>query len=134
MLAGTEFALEHGADILNYSVSSDDGKGGRSSVRDAMVNLLNAGVVAVAGAGNTGETNLFGVLLEYPVPYNVHSPGNCPPPWRNPNQMSVSTGDASAVICVGNTKINDKKAKDSSIGPVTWAMGSYIGDYNDYPY
>ena len=134
MLAGTEFALEHGADVLNYSVSSDDGKGGISFVRDAMVNLLNAGVVAVAAAGNTGETNLFGVLLEFPVPYNVHSPGNCPPPWRNPNQMSVSTGDASAVICVGNTKMNDKKAKDSSIGPVTWAMGNFIGDYNDYPY
>ncbi len=134
MLAGTEFALEQGADIMNYSVSSEDGNGGYGSVRDAMVNLLNAGVIAVAGAGNTGEMNLFGILLKYPVPYNVHSPGNCPPPWRDANQMSVSRGDASAVICVGNTKMNDKKAKKSSIGPVTWAMGSYIGDYNDYPY
>ena len=126
LIRAVQFALEHGADILNLSLGAV-GVGGESVLRDVFVNVLNAGIVAVACAGNHGDR-----LAQYPVPFNIWTPGNCPPPWHNPNQLSFSTGDPSAVICIGNTTQNDKKRFDSSIGPVTWAMGNCIGDYNDY--
>lgn len=133
MLRCTEFAVEHGADVINYSLASDDGKGGRSAVRNAMVSVLNAGIVAVCGAGNVGnEMNPENGALMFPQPFNVQSPGNCPPPWRNPDQVIV--GGASAVISVGATNKRDKKANYSSVGPVTWCQGEFTGSFDDYPY
>jgi subtilisin family serine protease len=122
-----EFAIENGADVLNLSVGRD-GSGGVAIMRDSFVNVLNAGVVATVSAGNVGNK-----LNTYPVPNNVGSPGNCPPPWHNPDQDPI--GGASAVICVGATKQNDTLAHYSSRGPATWTQGAYIGhDYLDYPY
>ena len=122
-----QFAVEHGADVMNLSVGTSNGVGGYAVLRDSFVNAMNAGVVATVSAGNNGHK-----LNNLPVPYNVGAPGNCPPPWHNPDQ--VLSGGASAVICVGATKQNDCLAYYSSIGPVTWSQGSEIGSYHDYPY
>ena len=124
--SAVEFAVEHGADVLNLSIG-EYGVGGVELFRNTFVNVMNAGVVASVAGGNSGH-----ILNEYPVPFNIGAPGNCPPPWHNPNQVSFSIGNPSAVICVGNTNQNDIRYYESSIGPVTWSMGSYIGDYNDY--
>jgi subtilisin family serine protease len=125
LIRAVEYALAHGADVMNLSLGSV-GVGGNASFRETFVNVKKAGIVACVCAGNDGDR-----LGEFPIPNNIWSPGNCPPPWHNPNQVSFSIGGASAVICVGNTKKNDKLNYDSSIGPATWMS---IDGYKDYLY
>ena len=128
-ISGIEFAVEYGAHILNMSCGwrLDDPIFFIESVelRDAMVNVLEAGVIAAVAAGNEGNVEPW-----YPIPNNVTTPANCPPPWLHPDQ--ITTGGLSAVVCVGNTDINDSISFTSSRGPVTWT--GQISGYNDYPY
>ena len=127
-----EWAIEHGADVLSMSLGFNEVAyyvSDSETFRPVAVNALKAGVVAVVAAGNEG--NQKGT---YPVPQNVGSPGNCPPPWLHPDQ--ITTGGLSSVICVGslNYEATDARAA-SSEGPVTWLQTSY-GDYrlgNVYP-
>ena len=128
VVAGLEFALEHGADVLNLSLG-DPETGPVAFYRDLFKTVQDAGVVASVAAGNVGETQ-----YTYPVPYNVECPGNCPPPWLHPDQVNLISGGTSAVICVGATDSNDAHCSFSSVGPVTWAAGAQVGNYNDYPY
>lgn len=128
VIAGLEFALEHGADIMNLSLG-DPEVGPVGVYRDLFVTVKNAGVVAAVAAGNVGDTQ-----YTYAVPFNVECPGNCPPPWLHPDQVNLISGGTSAVICVGATDANDSHCGFSSVGPVTWAEGLHVGDYNDYPY
>ena len=131
IIQAIEFSLDHGADIINLSLGAS-GVGGNSDYRDIFINVLNAGVVATVAAGNDGSALLSPNY--HPVPYNITSPGNCPPPWLNPDQSNVLSGGTSAVVCVGNVNRNDKRWITSSVGPVTWTEGNNIGDYDDYPY
>ena len=126
IIEGIEFALAHGADILSCSFG-DQGIGGYALHRQLYETVLDAGVVAAVAAGNDGD-------LQYsvPKPYNIESPGNCPPPWFHPDQ--TLHGGHTAVVSVGATDSNAKHSGFSSVGPVTWAEGDMIGDYNDYPY
>lgn len=128
VISGIEFALEHGADIISLSLG-DAGSGPIGMYRDLFVTVKDAGVVASVAAGNDGDTQ-----YSFPVPINVECPGNCPPPWLHPDQVNLITGGTSAVISVGATDSNDKHCSFSSVGPVTWAYGEHVGDYNDYPY
>lgn len=121
-----QFAVEHDADILSLSLGAS-GVGGFWGYRRVMEMVMSAGVVAAVAAGNDGDE-----LTKYPVPNNVVAPGNCPPPWLNPDQ--TITGGTSATISVGATNQSDQKTSFSSIGPVTWNAGEYIGEYKDYPY
>lgn len=125
-LAGIEFAIENGAHVLSMSFGYSGGGANttRIALREAMVNTLEAGVVAAVAAGNDGSG--FGPLL-YPVPRNVGLPGNCPPPWLHPDQ--TIEGGLSAVISIGATDENDRKAKFSSIGPATWQAVEGFADY-----
>ena len=126
IIEGIEFALEHGADILSCSFG-DPETGGYALYRQLYETVLDAGVVAAVAAGNVGDTQ-----YTYPRPFNVEAPGNCPPPWFHPNQ--TLHGGHTAVVCVGATDATDTHSSFSSVGPVTWAEGPYIGEYNDYPY
>lgn len=126
LIGGIEFALEHGADILSCSFG-DAGTGGYDVYRQLYETVLDAGVVAAVAAGNDGQSQ-----YAYPVPYNIECPGNCPPPWFHPDQ--TLTGGQTAVVCIGATDSNDSHSGFSSVGPVTWTEGEYIGDYHDYPY
>ena len=128
VISGLEFALEHGADILNLSLG-DPEIGPVGIYRDLFVTVKDAGVVASVAAGNVGDTQ-----YTYPVPFNVECPGNCPPPWLHPDQVNLISGGTSGVICVGATDANDSHCGFSSVGPVTWAAGANVGNYNDYPY
>ncbi len=131
-----QFAMEHGADVVSMSLGTS-GAGGSSSDRQTFVNMMNAGIVASIAAGNDGEyyssnhhtTNNYGQSVYYAVPKNVGSPGNCPPPWHNPDQ--TLTGGQSAVITIGASNRNDRKSTFSSFGPVTWYG---VTGYNDYRY
>ena len=122
-----EFAVEHGADVINLSLGHT-GNGGLYVYRDTFFHVMNAGVVVAKSAGNEGNYQSL-----YPVPFNIAAPANCPPPWHNPDQPSTSIGDETAIICVGATNKNDSLASYSSIGPVTWDGVPNNGDYHDYP-
>ncbi|MDR2085285.1 MAG: S8 family serine peptidase [Bacteroidales bacterium] len=126
-VSGVEFSVENGAHILSMSLGWVTGAlsvAERIMFRTTMVNTLEAGVVASVAAGNEG-----GMLSSYPIPNNVRTPGNCPPPWNHPDQ--TLEGGKTCVVCVGATDSNDAIANFSSLGPVTWQ--SYAG-FNDYPY
>ena len=123
-----QFAIEHGADILSMSLGTS-GSGGFYYYRDAMITVNNAGMVASVAASNDGQK-----LDQYPIPYNIGAPGNCPPPYLHPDQANVLPGGTSAVICIGATTQSDAHSSFTSVGPATWAAGDGIGSYNDYPY
>ena len=128
LISGVHFAMDHGADIINLSLG-DPEMGPSAVYRDLFNTVKDAGMVASVAAGNVGDTQ-----YSYPVPFNVECPGNCPPPWLHPDQKNLISGGTSGVICVGATDSNDAHCSFSSVGPVTWAEGQNVGDYNDYPY
>jgi subtilisin family serine protease len=120
-----EFSVNHGAHIVNLSLGwTHLHNPDRASWRNVMNNALAAGVIAAVAAGNEGNQ-----MFSFPVPTNVRTPADCPPPWLHPNQ--TLTGGTSAVVAVGATNMEDNVAGFSSLGPVSW--GSIPG-FNDYPY
>jgi serine protease AprX len=128
LISGVHFAMNHGADIINLSLG-DPEMGPSAVYRNLFNTVKDAGMIASVAAGNVGDTQ-----YSYPVPFNVECPGNCPPPWLHPDQKNLISGGTSGVICVGATDSNDAHCSFSSVGPVTWADGPNVGDYNDYPY
>ena len=128
LLGGIQFAVTNGAHILNLSLSINGGgsQNDRIIMRNSMNNVLEAGIIVSAAAGNVGDP---WAQVQFPIPNNIGLPGNCPPPWCHPDQ--TLEGGTSAVVCVGSTDINDQIAISSSRGPVTWQL---ISGFNDYPY
>ena len=121
-----QFAVEHGADVLNMSLGQPlPDSGVKFMLRQTCDNTLAAGVVAAVCAGNSRQIQMLA-----PVPYNIWSPGDCPPPHLHEDQM-VNAGGTSCVICVGGVDFNDVIGGFSSVGPSTW---SDVAQYNDYPY
>ena len=121
-----QFALEHGADVMNMSLGQPlPDSGVKLMLRQACDNTLAAGVVAAVCAGNSRQIQMLA-----PVPYNIWSPGDCPPPHLHDDQM-VNAGGTSCVICVGAVNFNNAIGEFSSKGPATWAG---VAQYNDYPY
>jgi subtilisin family serine protease len=119
---GIEFAVEHGANVISMSLGwlhswSPD----RPAWRTTYNNALAAGVVASVAAGNEGGSESS--------PDDVRTPGDCPPPWLNPDQ--TLEGGLSAVVCIGATDANDNIAYFSSIGPSSWED---VDPFNDYPF
>ncbi len=123
--AAIQFIVDNDGDIISMSLGWQHSWGvDRESWRNSYDNALAAGVIASVAAGNEGSDQ-----GSYPIPDNVRTPGDCPPPWLNPDQ--TTTGGISAVVCIGATNISDNLADFSSRGPVTWAA---ISPFNDYPY
>ena len=121
-----QFAVEHGADVLNMSLGQPlPDAAVKLMMRQACDNTLAAGVVAAVCAGNSRQIQMLA-----PIPYNIWSPGDCPPPHLHEDQM-VNAGGTSCVICVGGVDFNDVIGGFSSEGPSTW---SDVAQYNDYPY
>jgi len=120
-----EFAVEQGADIVSMSLGWQHSWGtNRQAWRNCMDNSLAAGLISSVAAGNEGDWQ-----WTYPIPDNVRSPGDCPPPWLHPDQTLI--GGTSGVVCIGATNSNDVLGGFSSRGPVTWQD---VTDYNDYEY
>ena len=126
MIEGIEYAIDNEADVLSLSVGISYAKTFESEAfRETFENALDLGVVAAVAAGNDGSN-----LTNYPIPYNINTPGNCPPPYLSQDQQSNIGGNTS-VICVGATQGsgNTESARPaSSEGPVTW-QGSKFRDY-----
>ena len=92
-----EFAVSHGADVLSMSYGST--AGGFWADRTVMENVLYCGVVASVAAGNEGNN------ANYPVPYNVNSPGNCPSPWTHPDQTLTGGQGRICFHCISTSRI-----------------------------
>ena len=121
-----QFAIEHGADVLSMSLGQPlPDAAVKLMMRQACDNTLAAGVVASVCAGNSRQIQMLA-----PVPYNIWSPGDCPPPHLHEDQL-VNAGGTSCVICVGAVDYNNALGSFSSEGPSTW---SDVAQYNDYPY
>ena len=121
-----QFAVEHGADILNMSLGQPMPDAAvKLMMRQACDNTLAAGVIAAVCAGNVRQMQSM-----IPIPYNIYSPGDCPPPHLHEDQL-VNAGGTSCVVCVGAVDFNDAIAGFSSVGPSVWTD---VAQYNDYPY
>lgn len=121
-----QFALEHGADVMSMSLGQPlPDNSVKQMSRQACDNTLAADVVASVCAGNSRQIQMLA-----PVPYNIWSPGDCPPPHLHDDQM-INEGGTSCVICVGAVDNNDALGSFSSEGPATWTG---VTPYNDYPY
>lgn len=119
-----EFAVAENADVISMSISwKYPRRPNYPGWRRVCETILAAGVVHANSIGNQGEQ-----LAAYPIPYNIATPGNCPPPWLNPNQ-DPHAGITSAISC-GATDSSDKLANYSGRGPAAWETGTY----HDYPY
>ncbi|MFW5757393.1 MAG: S8 family serine peptidase, partial [Bacteroidota bacterium] len=115
-----EFSVEHGAHIMSLSLGwKHEWNPDRSAWRLAMQNAMNAGLIAAVAAGNEGG--------ETPPPSNIRTPGDCPAPWTNPDQ--ITNGTNSAAVTVGSTTQSDDISSFSSEGPVTWEDVSPFFDY-----
>ncbi len=123
-VAGMEFAIEHHADILSMSMGIMNASASdKTWLRNTCVNALELGVIASVAAGNDGN------MMMAPVPNNVRTPGNCPPPWLHPDQ-EVNPGGLSCVVTVGAVDYFENMYENESKGPVTWTDTQF----NDYPY
>ena len=123
--SGIEFAIEHGADVLNMSLGFPNASmSTREALRQTYENALEANVAIMTAVGNDGMLN-----LTFPVPNSVRVPGGCPPPWLHPDQQ-VNPGGLSACIAVSAVNYYNVVADFSSRGPFTWQTSKY----GDYPY
>lgn len=117
---GMQFALEHGAHVINMSVAWFHARNPNyRGWRRACETLLAAGVLHATSAGNKGSAS---------APYGVGAPGNCPPPWLNPAQ--AGGGGLSSAIACGATSEHDFLDDSSATGPAVWQDE---GHYDDYP-
>ena len=125
---GIQWAIEHGCDMFSMSMGLVKASiSDRALLRRTCEAALDAGIVAAIAAGNEGDK-----LSEYPIPYNVRTPGCCPPPYMDEVQVQ-NLGGLSCSVCVGAVDYNDNAAPFTSHGPVTWLSGETIY-YDDYPY
>ena len=121
---GFEFAIEQGAHIISMSMSwkypsNPDYPGWRRTCEA----ILAAGIFHANSIGNQGDD-----LVTFPVPYNIATPGNCPPPRLH--HLQTLKGGLSSPISCGATSDADALASYSGRGPAAWE----IGKYTDYPY
>ena len=124
--AAMQFALEHGVDLMNMSLGRPQPNAAQKlMMRQACDNTLAAGVVVAACAGNIRQMQFM-----VPVPNNIYTPGDCPPPHLHEDQL-VNAGGTSCVICVGAVNYDNTVASFSSEGPSQWTD---LPEYNDYPY
>ena len=125
-VAAMQFALEHGADLMNMSLGRPQPNAAQKlMMRQACDNTLAAGIVVAACAGNLRQ---MGFMV--PPPNNIYTPGDCPPPHIHEDQL-VNAGGLSCVISVGAVDYNHTIAPFSSEGPSQWTD---VTQYNDYPY
>jgi len=135
-----QYAIDIGVDVITHSQSFHwDGWGGGSDppdvamFRDMAVLELEVGIIHFTSISNDGNT--------IGVPFNISTPGNCPPPWLHPDQTII--GGLSSIMGVGNVDANtDVIHSTSPYGPSSqedYSINNYYPytmpeDYWDYPY
>lgn len=123
---GLEFVLEHGADLISFSVGYPNLTATeKTQFRQMCDNILAANVVTAVAAGNYYQYQDM-----YPITDNICTPGSCPPPMLHDLQLD-NPGGTSCVVCVGAVDADDVIGDFSSVGPVRW---DNVSAYGDYPY
>ncbi len=142
-LQALQYALMMGADVVVSSLTywwQFDPQPDYAAMRQCMQDALQAGLICVNSIGNVGDQ-----LVNNPIPFNIPSPANCPPPWLHPDQTVM--GGLSAVIAVGAYDQNYLLKDYSSVGPSSWFLDDILSlnpnylwqaswpvAFNDYPY
>ena len=122
---GMQWAVEQGCDLFSMSMGWIDATlTERTLFRNTCAAILDAGVVGAIAAGNYGD-----MMNTIPIPYNVGTPGSCPPPYIDEVQ-SENPGGLTCSVCVGAVDYDDEAAYFTSQGPVTWSDTGF----GDYPY
>jgi len=113
---------DNGGDFISMSLGWWLSWNPRQAIwRTSCNNVGAAGIPMVIAAGNERQYNS--------PPNSCRCPGNCPPPWWNP--QNTGTGALSNVISIGALDSLDLYAYFSSPGPVTWQN---VPPFNDYVY
>jgi len=116
ILLAMQYAVNNGVDVTTSSLSLkwDDHQPNYALFRQMTDVELAAVVVHTNSTSNDGN-NLGGA----PIPYNIATPGNCPPSWLHPDQTLI--GGLSSVIGVGNVHaVTDVIVSSSPYGPSAW--------------
>lgn len=137
---GQQYEIDMGVDIITSSYSYKwyfSPQPNYPMFRQMTDVELAAGVVHTNSTSNDGNN-----LSSAPIPFNISTPGNCPPSWLHPDQTLI--GGLSSVIGVGNVDAGtDVIVSSSPYGPSTWEdiqinHPSYPypmpPEYQDYPY
>ncbi len=135
-MAAFQYAFQMGVDIVTSSLSWKwymSPKPDYSAMRLITDMSLAGGMVHTNSTSNDGNSN--------GIPLNISTAGNCPAPWRHPDQLKI--GNLSGVIGIGNvTCATDIINSSSPYGPATWGNWALWGTYTypidsnhkDYPY
>ncbi len=127
-LLAFQYALQMGADVITSSLSF---KWYFSPKPDYSLMRLATDMSLAAGTVHTNSTSNDGGNSAAPVPLNIATVGNCPPPWLHPDQ--IKRGNLSGVIGVGNVDcLSDIIVSSSPYGPSTWGNWALWGPYT-YP-
>jgi len=133
-----QYALQMGADVATSSLSWKwyfNPKPNYSQMRLVTDMTLAGGMIITNSTSNDGGNS------SAPVPLNISTAGNIPPPWLHPEQLK--RGNVSGVIGVGNVVCQtDVISSSSPSGPATWGNWELWGAYTyptdsshkDYPY
>ena len=117
-----QFSIDYGADVISTSLGWPQSQNpDRYTWRETENNVLAAGICHAIAAGNEGGNP--------GTPGDIRTPGDVPPPWLHPNQITI--GGLSAVVTVGATDSNDNIASFSSRGYSTWEFEAPWYDYPD---
>ncbi len=115
--AAMQYALVNGADIVNMSIGWTNSLSPELSTwRNVIDNLVDAGVLVVAGSGSGGQAP----LTHAPAPNDITTPG------RVPRAMTVG-----AVAQPTDLGWLDPVAPFSSGGPTSWQS---VENFRDYPF
>jgi hypothetical protein len=137
-IAGIQYAIDNGADVISMSRSEKwrfTPKPNYDWWRSITDNELLLGIFHANSIGNEGDNQNTD-----PVPFNISAPGGCPAPWRHPDQVQAGV---SGIIGCGAVDQFDGIASYSSIGPfawedirVHWPAYPYAvrPEYQDYPW
>ena len=126
--AAWQWAITEGVDVITSSWSKKYPNYPAYYLhRQASEKTLAAGVFHTNSIGNQGNQ-----LPSYPIPFNIATPGNCPPPWLHPDQ-TLREG-ISGTVGVGATDSGDNLAYFSGRGPASWDQHRHANNapYDDY--
>jgi len=116
ILLAMQYAVDNGADVTTSSLSLKwaSHQPNYALFRQMTDVELAAGVVHTNSTSNDGNNT-----GSNPIPYNISTPGNCPPSWLHPDQTLI--GGLSSVIGVGNVNaFSDVIESSSPHGPSAW--------------
>ena len=121
--SASQYAIAIGVDVITQSQSFkpyEQEDPDYAAFREMAELELAAGIIHFNSVSNDGDA------LQYvAIPFNISTPGNCPPPWLHPDQ--TITGGLTSIMGVGNIDVETGEIYyRSPYGPSTWE------DYQTY--